>query len=423
MRSNVVCHASGLTQTGEVCAVWINASYLPADAFLVRRLSRQSRLMAPLSFGAAALVASGMVATAPVSVAAIAPMTRTAAAVHVPCAPISVENSVRLGPGSITAPSHGTSVFVYTMYHLKAGQTLLLEPGVYNIGYMLLRGIDRGLRGAANGTPTARITVASASCGSRAVIQGSLLATGLKYWTFTQLVFHATRLGKPALLMDGGVGWTLSFSEIFGAAQTGAFSNLAITGSGGTPRNFLVTQNCVHNAALSNRGNADHNIYVAYQGTAASGGVISRNTILNAPKGAGIKLGNGGVTGALGPWNVMVLANTFISNGRQVLLHGNIRGNKVIGNLLYRATAPFNSDPRTTQVYVNGRLGAGNTIANNYAFSSSMFTFDPNRSVAYAHDPLYTAPAYNPAFRGATCNTFVPMNPKATPYGRYGKIS
>jgi hypothetical protein len=376
--------------------------------------------MAPLSFGAAALVAAGMLATAPISAAAAAPAVAAAAA-NVPCAQVPLAGAVYANASDGVKNEPGG--LLYKLYHLQAGQTLLLNPGVYNIGYLGLKGIDKAPKGAANGKPNARITVASASCASRAVIQGSLLASGLQYWTFTQLVFRATVAGKPAVLMDQGVGWTVSYSEISGAAQTRAFANLAITGSGGTPRNFLVTQNCVHNAALTNRGNTDHNIYVAYQGTAASGGVISRNTIANAPQGAGIKLGNGGVAGALGPWNVLVQANTFISNGRQVLLHGNIRGNKIVGNLLFRATAQFNSDPRTTQVYINGKVGAGNTIVSNYAYSSSMFTFDRYRSVAYAHDPLYTTAAYNPKFSGGTCNTFVPTNPKVAPYGRYGTIS
>ena len=128
--------------------------------------------------------------------------------------------------------------------------------------------------------------------------------------------------------MGGGRGWLVAGGEFFGGRATGAYANVAIgSGNYSQPQGFRFTANCVHGAGRTKRENQDHNIYVNFIGSSGTSGSIDRNVIFDHPNGAGVKLGAGGQPGARGPWNVRVTNNTISNGGRQVLLHGNVRGN------------------------------------------------------------------------------------------------
>ncbi len=313
------------------------------------------------------------------------------------------------------------------MEQLNPGDTLRLAPGTYRTGMVLpnpatlnLPRVDAkgNVKKMAIGTSGARITVKAADPAHRPLILGEIKLWGPSFWTLDGLRVQAVDKDRDALYIGGGAGWTVVNSEFSGARQTGAFSNVSFAKDlygTGAPRGFTFAANCVHDAARSTRSNTDHNVYVNFAGQTGSGGVITRNVIFGHPNGAGIKIGNGGVPRAPGPWGVKVTYNTIAQGGRQIFLHGDVRNNLVARNLLATSTAPFHADPRTTSVYVNLVVGAGNGFDNNYATGSSMFAFGGTVRVG-ADNAVRT----NPRFTSGGCTGFHPAYAKAAAYGRYG---
>lgn len=307
---------------------------------------------------------------------------------------------------------------------LRPGDTLLLKPGTYQTGVISPSAPTSGVRAEKRmsvGTPTAPITVAAADPANRPLILGEVKLWGASYWKLDGLRVQSVDTNREALYMGGGVGWSVMNSEFTGARQTGAYSNVAIANDiygTGAPREFTFNSNCVHDAAMTTRNNEDQNIYVSFSGTPTSGGVISRNIVFGHPNGNGIKLGNGGAPHALGPWNVKVTSNTVAQGGRQVLLHGNVRNNTVSRNILASSTEPFRTVNKTTAVYLNLVDGRTNRFDNNYAASTSMFSFGPNGIIGADN-----AVRADPKFSGLGCSGFRPTNPGAASYGRYSPAS
>lgn len=305
---------------------------------------------------------------------------------------------------------------------LCPGDTLSLAPGTYSTGYLRFYPGTLGPTGIRVGTPTRPITINAADPSQPPLLRGGLQFTGAHYWRLANLRVEATGRGNSALYMNGGVGWSVRFSEFYGARTTGSYANVVIAGSGGQPRGFEFRGNQVHDAAISGRADAtDHNVYVNFAGAAGSGGLITRNTIWGHPNGAGIKLGNGGGFNALGPWGVTVSLNTIASGGRQILLHGRVGYNVIYGNLFMNATQRFNANPRTTQIYVHDVTGRGNVFHHNYSYAATMFSYDPKHAARYGLGNVHrNTAAYNPMLRTTGAAVLVPANPAAFPYGATG---
>ena len=362
---------------------------------------------------------SGRLLTSALAMGALA-----VASLAVPNAPLT---SRAQAAGSTNTVGPGTDLRV-AMMALQPGDTLALLPGVYDTGMVaptpattpVPRVDAKGtVKKMSVGTPTAPITVRAADPGNRPLIRGEIKLWGPSYWVLDGLRVQAVDAGKDALYIGGGSGWVVRNSEFFGASSTGAFSNVTISSDiygTGAPRAFAFTGNCVRDAGLTTRKGTDHNIYVSFEGASGSGGVISRNTIFNHRNGAGIKLGNGGKPGARGPWGVKVVSNTIAQGGRQVLLHGDVRGNTVARNIFATSTQLLSGANKTTSVYLNLVVGGGNTFVNNYATSSTMFSF--GKSARIGADNTVRA---NPRFAGVGCDGFRPTFAKATAYGRYGR--
>ena len=274
----------------------------------------------------------------------------------------------------------------------------------------------------ANGTAVAPITVTAQDPNQPPLLVGGLWLYSPTYVALRHLRIQATAATESALMIQNGVGWTVDSSEFWGARQTNSYANVVITGTGGYPRGFTFSANCVHDAAQSSRtATTDHNLYVNFEGSAQTSGTISRNTMWNAPHGENIKLGNGGAYGALGPWNVRVEGNTLVFGGRQLLLHGDVRNNTVIGNLFYGASQGFVSNPQTTQIYIHDVVGGANSFSNNYSSRASMFIYDPKHVVALGAGNV-TGP--DPAFAGAyTCAGWKQTSTASLAYGRWGYAS
>lgn len=293
---------------------------------------------------------------------------------------------------------------------LRAGDTLRLAPGTYRTGYLRPR--------VASGTAAAPIIVVAADRSRPPLILGGIHLASANYWQLWWIRAQATVKDKSALYMDGGVGWAVRGGEYFGARATGSYANVVIAGGSGYPQGFAFLDNCVHDAAITGRGNTDHNLYVNFHGSPTTRGTIARNTIWGHPDGVGIKLGNGGLYGAPGPWGVRVEQNTIADGGRQVLFHGDVRNNLVRGNILALSREPFTQDPRTTSVYVHDVVGTGNVMDHNYVWAASMIAYDPARRLTYGRGNTMQP---DPLFRDIrTCTGWRNTRPTSAPFGRYG---
>lgn len=304
---------------------------------------------------------------------------------------------------------------------LCPGDTLQIPSGTYSIGYLRFVKNFAYTGTFRPGTAALPITVTAQDPANPPLLLGGLQFTGADYWRISNLRVQATVANLSALYMNNGIGWVVSGCEFFGARQTNAMANVVISGSGGQPSRFVFKSNRVHGGAKSTRADTtDHNIYVNFRGTTGSGGSIVRNVVWDTPHGAGIKLGNGGAYNALGPRNVVVALNTIATSGRQILLHGNVSYLRIYGNLFYRATQRFVADTRTTQVYVHDVTGIQNSINYNYAYGSTLFTYDPKKRATYLKNRLSNLAAYNPQFTSVGTTVLFANNPAAKPYGAYG---
>ena len=295
---------------------------------------------------------------------------------------------------------------------LHAGDTLLLAAGTYNTGYLRVTPMSAG-------AASAPITVRAADPARPPLLVGGLRFYSPKYLVLRSLRVQATSPGLSALVIDGGIGWTVDSSEFFGAKQTNSLANVNISGTGGYPRAFTFSQNCVHDAANSTRADdTDHNVYVSFSGASTTAGLIIRNIMWGATNGENIKIGDGGAAGALGPWNVRVANNTLAFGGRQILLHGNVRNNVIVGNLFYDATQGFVANPQTTQIYIHDVVGAGNYVSHNYSSRATMLSYDPYRKATYGAGNVLGA---DPIFTGSyVCGGWRQTLPASLTFGRWG---
>ncbi|HET9658550.1 MAG TPA: right-handed parallel beta-helix repeat-containing protein [Kineosporiaceae bacterium] len=293
---------------------------------------------------------------------------------------------------------------------LQPGDVLKLRPGTYRVGYLRPYGLHPG-------TASAPVTVTALDPVNRPLLQGYVRLVGADYWRLSSVRVQATIAGAPALDMDAGTGWAISDAEFFGARQTGAYANVVISSTFGAPSGFAFSGNCVHDAGVKHLWQ-DHNIYVNFHGTPASGGTIERNLIFNHTSGAGIKLGDGGAPRAPGPWNVTVRFNTIVNGGTQIRMFGDVRNNRIVGNLLALSSMTFSSRGRSMGMTVENVVGAGNQVAGIYVYGASVALWDPSRVVANRGD---VAVRPNPRLTGAwTCTGWRPLYPPAVAYGRYG---
>ncbi len=321
-----------------------------------------------------------------------------------------------VGPASAATVTvvHPGANLITAISALRAGDTLQLAAGTYSQAYMRIT--------MAAGTAAAPITVTAQDPAHPPLILGGLELYSPTYVAIRHLRIQGTFAGLAGLNMVGGTGWIVDSTEVWGAQQTLSLANVVIGGSGGYPRNFTFSQNCVHDAANStNPDQVDHNVYVTFPGSTTTSGTITRNIMWDAPHGENIKIGNGGLDGALGAWNVRVSNNTLVTGGRQLLLHANVRNTTVIGNLFYDATQGFVASPKTTQVYIHDVIGTGNTFSYNYSAAATMFIYDPKSVVTLGVGNVTGA---NPAFTGVnTCAGWKQTLAAALPYGRWGTSS
>jgi hypothetical protein len=342
---------------------------------------------------------------------ALAAVAAGAALAAGPAAPAqAAARVITISPSDITYGPSGPRSLAARLQALRPGDTLVLNPGVYNAGYTRPN--------VWSGTSRSPIVV-RASQPAKTLIKGQLKLWDASYWQLRNLRIQATVKGSEALYLGGGRGWIVAGGEFFGGRATGAYANVAIgSGNYSEPQGFRFTANCVHGAGRTARENQDHNIYVNFKGSNATSGSIDHNVVFDHPNGVGIKLGAGGEPGARGPWHVRVVNNTVSNGGRQILLHGNVRGNVVQGNLLAFSTKNFQKLAKTTAIYANMLTTRTNRISHNYVYASSFVAWDPDGRLVNTGDNRLRG---NPVFNGmGTCGVYEAKAAPARAYGRYG---
>jgi hypothetical protein len=261
-------------------------------------------------------------------------------------------------PGTLSAPWRTVAA---SLKKLRPGTTLYLRGGTYS-GNMDLDLPD--------GTATARITVGSYP-GERAVLKGLIRFRDADFWTFRGL--HVTWGGGGAsdhmLKLIGGTGWIYEGSEIWGARS---FANLLITGN---PRNWVVRRNVIHDVHGGESNiYRSHNIY-AHTGTAATNGLIERNILYNAPKGANLKIGFGSGTDLRnGSVNIVARYNTLYSAVQPLVLTGpTLKNISVYRNLIVRGTRP---DRKYLVRLFEIRSGSNIVVKDNLGAQAGSWCFD-----------------------------------------------
>ena len=327
--------------------------------------------------------------------------------------------------GAATTDFHSGSL-PGTFRALRPGDTLRIAPGTYDVGTFTMD--------VPAGRPGGRITVTALDPSRPPLLRGSMTLRSPSYWTLSHLrlqTVDAVSHGE-ALVMKGGERWEVSNNEIFGAAQSGAFANVAISNLSLTdrttaPKNWVFSNNCVHDAgrgkAPGHNQSTDHNIYVNASGSTP--GVISRNVMFNARSGENVKIGNGGNAKLTGAADVRIEYNTLADAGRQVLIFGKVSNIRVSGNLLVRSTA----GNARVGIYLNTLgLPGGAVVGNNYGFDLDRNLYFPNSAASTFRDlgnnVLGRAGANDPRLTAPGCRGYVPMNSSVLlRYGRTARLT
>jgi hypothetical protein len=333
----------------------------------------------------------------------------------------------------LSSPAHAADAnfgpdddFAAAIAALRPGDTLRIAPGTYDIGSL---GIT-----VASGDRSHRITVTAADPTRPPLLRGALTLRKPNYWRLTYLRIQATDAvqHREALTMKGGEGWEVTNSEFFGAAQSGSFANVAISNfelsdQSSTPKNWLFSNNCVHDAGRGttpgHNQSTDHNVYVNASGHAP--GRITRNVMFNANSGENVKVGNGGDPTLIGASDVRIEYNTLADAGRQVLIFGKVTNTRVWGNLLVHATA----GNARVGVYLNTlSLPGSAVVGNNYGYQIDRNLYFPNSATSTFKDAgnnvLAPRGANDPRMTGGGCRGFVPTNSSVLlRYGRTARIT
>jgi hypothetical protein len=287
-----------------------------------------------------------------------------------------------------------------------------MAPGQYRTG-LVAPNVTRA-------TAEAPIKIMAKDPARRPVIVGGLYLFSPDFWQLWGISAVSTKAGTSALHLQGGTGWQVRGGEYWGASATGWYANVVIGGRDGTPSKFWFLDNCVHHAGNSTRNNTDHNIYVNFKGGPKTGGTIARNLIFGHPNGFGVKLGDGGAAGAVGPWGVRVMQNTIADGAMQVIMHGDVRRNLVFGNIFAMSREGGGAAPRTVALYTHGLVGDGNYFGHNYVWRIDQMVYDLSKRVIQGVD---NGVRPDPGFQSpGSCSGWRPTYEKATHYGRYGDL-
>ena len=286
----------------------------------------------------------------------------------------------------------------------RPGDTILVRGGTYR---------EIAGWGAVRGTVSEPIRL-EAYPGERVVLMGVLQLVLADYWTVRAInVTHDPALGRKEMLVkfDGGTGWQLLDSEIWG---TRGVSNVIISGSSGPPTNYRIAGNCIHdNDAVGDPFMNDHNLYLS-PGYNSGPGMIERNIFFNAENGAHIKAA--GSTSATGSANVVIRHNTMVRGAAGVIigygshnttLWRNLVGWQVGGSASYNAAYLGN--------HVSGTRNVSTHLAV-WAYPKSIRSTNDSPRPITGVSTVWLRPTFD---NTTSCSGFHSTDPVSGRYGRY----
>ena len=287
----------------------------------------------------------------------------------------------------------------------QPGDTIVVRGGTY---------VEAVGWGAQPGTKNSPIVLTNYK-DERVVIAGHLQLVGADYWTVDgiNVTSDPERPRDESLVkFDGGVGWKLINSEIWG---TKGVSNLMITGQDSVPQDYRISGNCIHDNLVSGDPFMNnHNVYLQ-PGYDSGPGVIERNILFNAPNGANIKAAGGdpAVTGAA---NVSIRLNTMANAGAGVIVGYASHHLEMRRNLI--GPQQGGGDPGYTAAFIGNHVtGLDNSATKNAVagYDTTVWsTADSTRPIAGSANTWV-----QPSFDSTDCSGFQPGDATASAYGRY----
>ena len=353
-------------------------------------------------------------------------------------------------PGGTTYTFSGGD-FKAALEQLRPGDVLKISPGTYDLRVGKSAGIAPYLT---PGTAAAPILVTAADPNNWPHFRGQLVLNHPSYYIFKRLrvegvVPASGQVPSSTVTVAGGSHWTLVNMEIWGAAATGSFANLAVSTETTpthhwNPNGWRVIYSCIHDAgpgtAPGHDSVTDHNIYVNSEGTGPDGGLIARNIFYGAYNGSQIKIGAGGVVDAPSGNNITISYNTMHHATRHVVLFGyHTRDITLEGNLMKAAEGRSYDGAYRDGISLQQLAGSHTVNAHDNYVHDADFAVGIHDLQTGAYAPpspdtnrLYTTTESEPQFNTSGCGDgspgagprdYVPADPTAARYGRYGSIT
>ena len=278
---------------------------------------------------------------------------------------------------------------------LRPGDTLIVHGGTYNERITSLQ--------VAAGKATARIRVVAAR-GERPVLKGLLWMKNASYWDFSGLNVtwgSSNKSSEHMVKFTGGVGWTFTDAEVWGARSYAAIA-IAAPASG-----WLIARDYVHDTYPSNGSAQDHLIY-ANNGT--GGGIIERNLLVGSLNGRAIKVGPPSADAGVDS-NIIIRYNTMVDNlgPSNVGLAWDTSRVQIYRNIMVSPSA------RHAAVTTFDLTGTGNVVHDNIAWDAT--------GVLDAGVPGLLADGGNRLIDPKFGTGYRPTNPAAVAYGHLAPVS
>lgn len=279
------------------------------------------------------------------------------------------------------------------------------------------------------GTAAKRI-VLQAAPGARVDIPGTLIMKSADYWTIMGFHFSYNaaiqKSGQSVVLMSGGTGWRLQRNEISG---THGVANLLInSASSGTtaaqmkaaaPKNYLISSNCIHDNRGSDAHGTDHNIYLM-SSIYSTQGVIERNLIAGAPRGANIKAaGPSAQAASASPRNVVIRYNTMLAGASGVTIGLAAQNISVERNIvaLPQGSQKYDGAVKTYQLAAPGTNAVKDSLLSGYARSLNQ-DYGQKTSIFNKRNDVTTKFTYTGSIAGCTARAA-----SATIMAKYGQFA
>ncbi|NYJ20604.1 hypothetical protein [Glaciibacter psychrotolerans] len=241
--------------------------------------------------------------------------------------------------------------------------------------------------------------------GEQPVVSGTIALRGADFWRVNgfRFVYDSTiQSGQAIATFAGGTGWTFENNEVTGttgvanliieATKPSSTTNAALIKA--APNDYTVSGNCI----TQNRGYGEHgtmhNIYLM-SSIYSTGGLIERNFLAGAPRGANIKAAaSTPATANASPRNVLIRNNTMLYAASGVTIGLKSEGISVEKNLiaLPSGSQQYDGGVKTYQLAranknaVKDSLISGytNALKPDFGATTTIFTArNSNESVAF----------------------------------------